>query len=352
MSVRADGPQDPLPLVLPMLRFVTVLVAISGAVGIMLLEPVGGPFRAGGKLTLDWVGSASNDPSLFNLGIRSEHWNSETTLAKNVDTYSNQTIVDLPATLQPSGDYMMVFSFVDPEGNPDVYMDSTSFEIKAADQQTSPTVSIHKSTVPLNSVGSNTQSYSRSSPATSSASSHNATSNAGSIDAGSRSLPTPAQSSSSSSSATTQSPQTQSATQIPKKSMFRGSIAGIAVCTMTMLILGFLIGWFCARRSRRGRKPQVDLLPQVFSPGLREEEQGTRESRRRVEKSGAPDAQNRQDSHLAKLRAIPEQLLAATMGNAHMEQVLRQNEAPGAQIRALQRASQTTSNDPPPSYRD
>ncbi|KAJ6564743.1 hypothetical protein B0H19DRAFT_1259156 [Mycena capillaripes] len=300
-----------------MLRFVTVLVAVGQAVGIVVLDPVG-TFQTGGKLALEWVSNVNLDPSSFDLELYSENWDSVSLLAKNVDTSADQLIVDLPPTLQPR---------TPPANSATTYGSAMQ----------------PSSTTQLNPPASSTT-------AMSSGDSTKSTYNARSTDVTIKSPPTSPESSSLSSSGTeppqTQSAirspsaiQTQSATHIPRKSMSRGSIAGTAIGVLFLLILGFIIIWFCLRRSRRRRKPEVDLRPHIYSPTPRDEEQGRRESRFRGEKSRAFGAENRQEPLLSQPQ---EQVVVPPDG------------ASRARIRAMEQdlESQTRPETSPPGYLD
>ncbi|KAJ7660213.1 hypothetical protein DFH06DRAFT_392007 [Mycena polygramma] len=369
------------PLGLLMLHLVTLLITASLVLGKLSVIDVHGTFHPGDKLTVDWTSNAADDPTQFNIVLYSQTFNSNTFLARNVNRLANQLAVQLP-TLPPSNDYIIWLENV--ADSTDVYGNSNLITIVAAATTTPATTSTptttqaqattavvtvvttsidveHPSTpttTPTTTASTSsakdfTTSIRASSPAQSSDSA--AGSSGGGIDSpiinSSPSMP------SSSSSPAPQGFQTQVAAPVSSKAMSAGSVAGIVIGVLFVLLASLLI-WLCLRRAQRKRPLDGDTQPYPHGEPERPLPEFLLVRR---EKSGHAGAvQIPQETPVAQLREMQAQLqlLPTNSGDSDADaDLVRQNEALRARIRELE--SQTSDGygyeadeSPPPAYLD
>ncbi|KAJ7661971.1 hypothetical protein DFH06DRAFT_363091 [Mycena polygramma] len=364
-----------------MLLLVTILTMASLALGTLVpglvVTDLKGPFESGGELTLDWTSNGVTGPTAFNLVLYSATFNSRNPIAENVNIFANQIAVQLP-TLPPADDY--IFWFEDLADATDVYANSNVFTVTAppttAPPTTTPVVTpaspastppkgttstvtttvAHPSTpTTASSRGFTTSSRSPTASSSPSSSSHPASPPIGGSSDAATYPPMTLQLTSAStlaSTSTTQAFQTQSAIQLSKKPMSTGSIAGIVIGVVLVLLIGVLI-WLGVRRSREMGGRDADLEPQIYVSPVHASspEPAPWEAR---EKSGG-GIRIPQEALVAQLRTMQEQLAISSGGTADAD-LQRQNEVFRARIAALEQEleSQTsgTSYESPPGYSD
>ncbi|KAJ7688729.1 hypothetical protein B0H17DRAFT_1135485 [Mycena rosella] len=164
-----------------------------------------------------------------------------------------------------------------------------------------------------------------------------------------------------SSTGTTSSAVSQVATGSPGHSVAVGSIVGITIGAVALLLIGILL---CVWAHKSRRKQSSDFKPAQYIPTTQMDGVLPADKIFRSLRTPPPgsvlstDTQNRQEYLTAQLRAVQKQLesLQSTMRpeSVGLEEAMQQNETLRARIRALEHELQSQSqwDHPPPEYLD
>ncbi|KAJ6479541.1 hypothetical protein C8R47DRAFT_1219089 [Mycena vitilis] len=364
-----------------MLRLATLLISAGLVLGKLSVLDVHGTFYAGDKLTVDWTSNAADDPTQFNLVLYSQTFNSNTFLARNVNRLADQLTVQLPV-LPPRRVPSLLSNVAD---STDVYGNSnlitivdsptttpatTSTPVATQAQATTAVVTVvttsvdvehpstpttpPKTTAFTSSSKGFTTSIRASSPALSSNSAPGST--VGGIDTPiiNSSPSTP----SVSSSTAPQSFQTHVAAQVSSKRMPAGSVAGIVIGVM-FILLASLLTWLYMRHTRRKRP--LDGATQPYPHAESERRLPELVTVRREKSLGHAGALqiSQEAPGMAQLRAMQAQLhlIPANTGDSEADaDLVRQNEALRTRIQELESQTSGSSYEadesPPPAYLD